>query len=78
MKGLNKKLFKRVAKFIESKETENLHEGEVVAYIPVKIGMSNDGKHIGMIMSSTSEIINMYNRIIEEEIIEEIRRERNK
>lgn len=78
MKGLNKKLLKRVVKFIESKENENLHEGEVVAYIPVKIGMSNDGKHIGMITSSASEIINMYNRIIDEEIIEEIRKERNK
>ena len=78
MKGLNKKLFKRVAKFIESEETENLHEGETVVYIPVTVGMSNDDKHIGIIKSSTREIIRMYNRIIDEEIIEEIRRGRNK
>lgn len=78
MKGLNKKLLKRVVKFIESEENENLHEGETVVYVPVKIGMSNDDKHIGMIESCTNEIIRMYNRIIDEEIIEEIRKERNK
>ena len=78
MKGLNKKLFKRIAKFVESEETEKLHEGETIAYIPVTVRMSSDGRHIGMIGSCTSEVINMYNRIIDEEIIEEIRKERNK
>lgn len=76
MKGLNKKLLKKIVKVIESEETERLHEGETVAYLPVTIGMSNDGKHIGMIKNSTSEIIRMYNRIVDEEIIEEIRKER--
>ena len=76
MKGLDKKLFKRITKFVESEEAERLHEGETVAYIPVVIGMSNDGRHIGMIKNSTSEIIRMYNRIIDEEIIEELRKER--
>ena len=51
MKGLNKKLFKRITKFIESEENEKLHEGEVVAYIPVTVRMSSDGKHIGMVGS---------------------------
>lgn len=78
MEGLNKKLLKKVIKAVESNETERLHEGEVIAYIPVKIGMSNDDKHIGMIESCTSEIIRMYNRIVDEEIIEELRKERNK
>lgn len=77
MKGLNKKLLKKVIKAIEGNETEKLHEGETVVYVPVTIRMSSDGKHIGMIGSYTSEIINMYNRIVDEEIIEEIRRERN-
>lgn len=78
MKGLNEKLLKRIVKVIESEEVERLHEGEIVAYIPVTIRMSGDGRHIGMVQSCTSEIINMYNRIIDEEIIEEIRKERNK
>ena len=76
--GLDKKLLKKIVKVIESEETERLHEGETVVYLPVTIRMNGDGKHIGMIKNSTSEIMNMYNRIIEEEIIEEIRRERNK
>lgn len=76
--GLDKKLLKKIVKVIESEETEKLHEGETVAYIPVTIRMSSDGKHIGMIQNSISEIINMYNRIIDEEIIEELRKERNK
>lgn len=78
MEGLNKKLLKKIVKVIESEEAERLHEGETVAYIPVVIGMSSDGRHIGMIKNSISEIINMYNRIIDEEIIEELRKERNK
>lgn len=77
MEGLNKKLLKRITKFVESEEAERLHEGETVAYIPVVIGMSDD-RHIGMIKNSTSEIIRMYNRIVDEEIIEELRKERNK
>lgn len=77
-KGLDKKLLKKIVKVIESEETERLHEGETVAYVPVKIGMSSDGKHIGMIQNSISEIINMYNRIVDEEIMEELRKERNK
>ena len=76
--GLDKKLLKKIVKVIESEEAERLHEGETVAYIPVKIRMSSDGKHIGMIQNSISEIINMYNRIVDEEIVEEIRKERNK
>lgn len=76
MEGLNKKLLKRITKFVESEEAERLHEGETVAYIPVVIGMSDDDRHIGMIKNSASEIIRMYNRIIDEEIIEEIRKER--
>lgn len=78
MKGLDKKLLKKIVKVIESEETEKLHEGEVVAYIPVTIRMSSDGKHIGMVQSRTSEIMSMYNRIIDEEIMEELRKERNK
>lgn len=76
--GLDKKLLKKIVKVIESEETERLHESETVAYVPVKIRMSSDGKHIGIIQSSTSEIINMYNRIIDEEIMEELRKERYK
>lgn len=80
--GLDKKLLKKIVKVIESEETERLHEGETVEYIPVVIGISSDGRHIGMIKNSISEIINMYNRIVDEETIEEImkeiRKERNK
>lgn len=76
MKGLDKKLFKKIIEVVKSEETERLHEGEVVVCIPVTVRMSSDGRHIGMIGSSTSEIINMYNRIVDEEIIKEIRKER--
>lgn len=76
--GLDKKLLKKIVKVIESEETEKLHEGETVAYIPVTIRMSSDGKHIGIVQNCTSEIMSMYNRIIDEEIIKEIRKERNK
>lgn len=76
--GLDKKLLKKIVKVIESEETEKLHEGETVAYIPVTIRMSSDGKHIGMVQNCTSEIINMYNRIIDEKTIEEIMKEMNK
>lgn len=76
MKGLDKKLLKKIIKAVESEETERLHEGETIAYIPVTVRMSSDDRHIGMIGSSTSEIINMYNRIVDEEIIEELRKER--
>lgn len=75
--GLDKKLLKKIVKVIESEETERLHEGETVVYLPVTIRMSDD-RHIGMVQNCTSEIINMYNRIIDEEIIKEIRKERNK
>lgn len=76
--GLDKKLLKKIVKVIESEETERLHEGETVAYVPVKIRMSSDGKHIGMIQNSISEIMNMYNRIVDEKTIEEIMKEMNK
>ena len=76
--GLDKKLLKKIVKVIESEETERLHEDETVAYVPVKIRMSSDGKHIGMIQNSISEIMNMYNRIVDEKTIEEIRKERYK
>ena len=76
--GLDKKLFKKIVKVIESEETERLHEGETVAYVPVTIRMSGDGKHIGMIQNSISEIMNMYNRIVDEKTIEEIMKEINK
>lgn len=76
--GLDKKLLKKIVKVIESEETERLHEGETVVYLPVKIRMSSDGKHIGMIQNSISEIMNMYNRIVDEKTIEEIMKEMNK
>lgn len=78
MKGLDKKLLKKIVKVIESEEAEKLHEGETVVYLPVTIRMSSDGKHIGMIQDSTSEIIRMYNRIVDEKTIEEIMKEMNK
>lgn len=74
--GLDKKLLKKIVKVIESEETEGLHEDEAVVYLPVTIRMSSDGRHIGMTKSSISEIIRMYNRIIDEEIMEELRKER--
>lgn len=76
--GLDKKLLKKIVKVIESEEAEKLHESETVVYLPVTIRMSSDGKHIGMMQNSISEIMNMYNRIIDEEIIEELRKETNK
>lgn len=76
--GLDKKLLKKIVKVIESEEVEDLYEDEVVAYMPVVIRMSSDGKHIGMTKNSISEIMSMYNRIIDEEIMEEFRKERNK
>ena len=78
MKGLDKKLLKKIVKVIESEETERLHEGETVVYLPVTIRMGSDGKHIGMIQNSISEIMNMYNRIVDEKTIEEIMKEMNK
>ena len=78
MEGLNEKLLKRIVKVIESEEVEDLYEDEAVVYLPVVIRMSSDGKHIGMTKNSISEIISMYNRIIDEEIRKEIRKERNK
>ena len=78
MEGLNEKLLKRIVKVIESEEVEDLYEDEAVVYLPVVIRMSSDGRHIGMIKNSMSEIISMYNRIIDEEIRKEIRKERNK
>ena len=78
MEGLNEKLLKRIVKVIESEEVEDLYEDEAVVYLPVTIRMSSDGRHIGMTKNSISEIMSMYNRIIDEEIIKEIRKERNK
>ena len=78
MEGLNEKLLKRIVKVIESEEVEDLYEDEAVVYLPVVIRMSSDGRHIGMTKNSISEIMSMYNRIIDEEIRKEIRKERNK